>query len=664
MVRHRIERMENIPGVHRKPIRRGLDVLTREECEALGGFRKSVDCQHPYTLVGGLPDEMDHDLFAQLRRQYQGPDCQIAHDDALQSRVRSIGSGEPRANPLQSLLCSRKTSRLFGTLRGIVPIPLQNSLPTIIQDTSVRIPYRGKCMPFCVVNRTSLTRILLPVLIVLTLSANMVYAQDVSTPVATDQLQPVLPEWQDELQMALGQASAAYTIDAEVRLPGGGTESPEIQGSMSISYTNTTGDPLETLPLRLYANGPDEQGDALQVDSIMVDGVATTVDESPDRSTVWVDLPSTLAPDQATTVSMRFVAIVPVEERDHYGIFNIDPERGTWALAHWYPILAGRDPERGWVLDPPSENGDPIFSTTASYTLTLRTPSEWRVVSTGVELDTIRTAEMTERLIVTGPARDLTLVLDDDFEKAEESVGGTTVTSWYNPGDERVGEAVLGYTLQSLSYFNDLIGPYPYTTLDVVPVELFGAAGVEFPQLLYIGASYYSPDQTLDVPNSLDFTVAHEVLHQWWYSMVGNNQYDDAFIDEGLTNFMSSMLYFSDVYGPEVGQAVTERYLLEPFRSNVTTGNDQIVDTPTDDFPNGGAYVFAAYSKAPLGFKAIYDEIGPEAFAEAVQQYYAEHRFTVATPEDLLAAFESASGRQLDELWNHWFEEAAGDEDI
>lgn len=512
--------------------------------------------------------------------------------------------------------------------------------------------------------RRLLTSILLLIITLMSPSAGALAAQSTPTPVAVDKLPAVQPEWRDEAQNALDRASAKYTITAEVQLPSERGSQATIHGSQIMTYTNTTGEPIATLPFRLYANGPDAERDALQVLNVQLDGAAVTPELTDDGSTASIALITPLAPGEGVTVRMDFTTTVPVDERDHYGIFNIDPESGTWALAHWYPILAGWDPDRGWVLDPPSENGDPIFSTTASYNLTLDTPVGWRVVSTGIEVASRQSGPVTERRIVTGPVRDLTLVLDDDLDRLEQEVDGTTITSWYNPGEERTGQAVLDYATQSLSYFNDLIGPYPYTTLELAPVDLFGAAGVEFPQLIYMGASYYESDQTLEVPNSLDFTVAHEVVHQWFYGLVGSNQYDHAFIDEGLTNFLSSTVYFTEIYSPRAGRIMTERYLEAPFESNVTNGNDQIVNTPTDDFSSSGAYVFAAYSKAPVGFKAIYDEIGHDTFAAALQQYYAEHRFTIASPEELLTAFEDAADRQLDELWNHWFEEAAGEEDV
>jgi hypothetical protein len=476
-------------------------------------------------------------------------------------------------------------------------------------------------------------------------------------------LRAVQPQWQDELAAVEESASAAYRIDAEIALPVGDA-GPQVRGSVTVEYTNATGGPLDALPFRFYANGPDGAEETLTVDAVTRDGAPSDSRLADDRTTLSVPISPALAPDETTTVAMDFTLAVPVDARDHYGILNINPARGTWALAQWYPILAGWDPDEGWVLDPPSEFGDPIFSTTASYDITLRAPAAWEVVSTGVVTDVTVDGGVAERSIVTGPARDVTLVLDEDFEALQTEVDGTTITSWYNPGDARIGQAVLDYAATSLAYFNEIVGPYPYTTLDLAPVDLFGAAGVEFPQLIYMGTGYYRADYSLEVPNGLEFTVAHEVLHQWWYGLVGNNQYDHAFIDEGLTNFMSSQMYFAAKYGPETGEQMVERYLAGPFESGVASDNDQVVDTPTDAFSSNSAYVYAAYNKAPMGFRAVYEAIGHDAFVAATARYYADHRFGVASPDDLLAAFETASGQDLTALWSHWFQQAAGAADV
>ena len=197
-----------------------------------------------------------------------------------------------------------------------------------------------------------------------------------------------------------------------------------------------------------------------------------------------------------------------------------------------------------------------------------------------------------------------------------------------------------------------------------MPIDMKGAAGCEFPQLIYMGLNYYEGNPSLTPPSDLDFTIAHEMVHQWFYGLVGNNQYADAFIDEGLTNYLSAQVYFEREYDDQIAAGVMDIYIRIPFERIVETGGDQVVDQPTDGFASGREYTFAAYVKAPLGFEAIREEIGDEAFFAGLQAYVDAFVFQVAAPDDLLAAFEQSSGEDLQDLWDHWFEETDGEEDL
>lgn len=496
--------------------------------------------------------------------------------------------------------------------------------------------------------------------------ANRVAGSTPAVDTRDPRLATIKTELRDQVSARIGDDLSSYAIVAALRVG----QRPGIDGTESIDYVNTTGGTLTTLPFRLYANGADEDIDSVVVDDVTVDGTAVEPELTVANSVMTLPLPEPLVAGGKTTISLSFSATLPIDTSDHYGIFGIDTATGSWALAHWYPIVAGWDPANGWELDPTSVNGDPIFSNTALYDVTISTPDTWAVVTTGSVIENrlagpagLAGSERTRRFL-TGPVRDFTIVADSDFESTSTVVDGTVVKSWFNPGTEQVGRAVLTYAAKSLALYNSLIGPYPYIEFDVVPVELYGAAGVEFPQMIYIGQSYYAGDQVPSEPSYLDFTVAHEVLHQWWYGLVGNNQYIHAFTDEGLTNFISSKVYFTRVYNADYGDRTFDDAAAAPFKATVARGEDQIVDQPTDDFPSERAYVYAAYSKAPMGFSAIYNEIGDKAFFEALHAYYQKFEFGIAQPDDLLAAFEKASGKDLHELWDHWFQQAAGKDDI
>ncbi len=474
----------------------------------------------------------------------------------------------------------------------------------------------------------------------------------------------IQPELRDTIQQHMPANLPVYEIEVTLEPQAEQGSVPSISGHLTLTWVNTTGEALDSIPFRLYANGPAEDHDAQVVSDVTVDGDEVDAELSVSDSVLDVPFSQSLEPGDSVTIEMDFAAFLPIDSKDHYGIFGFNSDSETWALAHWYPVVAGRDPSTGWMLEHPSVNGDPIFTDTAIYDVTVVTSSGWKLATTGVEFGEPDTRSENEiaRRFVSGPARDFTIVADEDFEVATRTTtSGVTVNSWYNPGEDAAGEAIADYTVQSLEIFSDLLWPYPYAELDILPVEMSGAAGCEFSQLIYMGASYYQANFNTSVPNSADYTVAHEVVHQWFYGLVGNNQYAHAFIDEGITNYLSAQVYFEEQYGEDVATEVMDRYIRAPYEVIVERGDDQVVDQPTDDFNPGNAYVFAAYAKAPLGFEAIHQEIGDDAFFGAISSYVDEFVFRVAEPDDLLNTFETASGQDLQDLWNEWFRETSGD---
>jgi aminopeptidase N len=317
------------------------------------------------------------------------------------------------------------------------------------------------------------------------------------------------------------------------------------------------------------------------------------------------------------------------------------------------------------MLEPTSRNGDPIFSDTAAYDVTVIAPDDLQLITSGVETAAEpRVNGLRATTFSAAPSRDFTIIADTDMRSVTREFAGTTITSWYEPGRDASGEAVALWAEQSLDVFNELLGEYPYRELQLVQVEIFGAAGVEFPQLIYMGSTYYDREAMPDAPSSFEFTVAHEVVHQWFYNLVGNNQYAHAFIDEGLTNYLSAQVYFERVYDAEAAARVSESYMEAPFERAIAGHADEIVDTPTDAFSSSRGYVMAAYSKAPLGFAAIRETVGDEAFFAALHAYVDAFCFRVATPDDLRAAFDAASEANVDVVWTHWFEERNGTDDV
>jgi hypothetical protein len=218
------------------------------------------------------------------------------------------------------------------------------------------------------------------------------------------------PELQQTIAEVMPANLPVYDINVTLEPQAATGEVPSITGKLNLTWTNSTGSPVEALPFRLFANGPADNHDAQIVSDVMVNGSEVDATLSVLDSVLTVPFASPLASGETVEISMAFAAFLPIDSTDHYGIFGYETGSGTWALAHWYPVVAGWDPSNGFLLDRPSENGDPIFTDTALYDVTVVTEPDWQVVTTGVELGELTATDdgMDARRFVSGPARDFT----------------------------------------------------------------------------------------------------------------------------------------------------------------------------------------------------------------------------------------------------------------
>ena len=440
-----------------------------------------------------------------------------------------------------------------------------------------------------------------------------------------------------------------YTIDVAID-----EASTGFTGHALVELTNITGQPQDSLYFRLLPNAGQSYGNgSLTVTQTRIGGQPAVTSLSLDDSALQVDLPGSLQPGQRVQVEFDFQGVVPVDfggdqSPAAYGIYNFS--HGVLALSGWYPILAIYD-EKGWHLDPVSPLGDSVFSQTALYTVKVTVPSDVVLAATGVEVGRQSAGDVTTHDLVSGPARDFFLAASTDYKVATQTVGGTRINSYYLPGDVSPGAAGLSAAAGALSVYNRRFGAYPFAELDVVEAPLRNALGVEYPEIVMIGASLYEkPDDP-----SFSVTIAHEVAHQWWYSLVGNDVFAEPWLDEGLSTY-SSGVYSEDALGEGFYQGLVS-YWQGRVDKLVEEGKDDLVTADLGHFESlgdPGVYGGVVYSKAALFFKALREAIGDKAFFAALQQYAADNEYRVATGEELLKTFEKASGQQLDSLYQEW----------
>ena len=426
-----------------------------------------------------------------------------------------------------------------------------------------------------------------------------------------------------------------------------------LSGVQKISYTNTETVPLDHLYLRLSRISPGYGGQMSVID-LAVDGQPVSTRRELEGSALHVPLPSVLAPGAHADVTLAFTVklptdVHPADSRQPYdgyrqfGLYN-----GIAALANAYPIIPVYDDE-GWNLELAPSYGDAVFSDVAFYEVSVTAPKGMRLVGSGTCLRTLQEAATTTWSCVAAPMRDFNAIVGNDYQLDTRDVDGIAVNSVFYAADGEGGAAALDYAARALRLFNAQIGPYPFAELDVVETPTL-AGGIEYPGLIVINESYYDSDQ--GVNDRMEWVVVHETLHQWWYSLVGNDQVDEPWLDEALVQYCTA-LYYEDRYGQEALEVVVETSFRQSYRELQESGRDQPVGLPVAEYSRQN-YGPVVYQKGPLYFHSLRQEVGLETFWKILATYLEKNRYGIARSHDWLEAVEDVTGNPYQSLYNQW----------
>jgi aminopeptidase N len=322
--------------------------------------------------------------------------------------------------------------------------------------------------------------------------------------------------------------------------------------------------------------------------------------------------------------------------------------KNTAFLAQWYPMLAVRD-QHGWHTEPFTTTGDPFYSVMSDFEVTFRLPEGYRVISTGNNKNQPVGSKIT---IKQDQVRDFAAVLTKDYRAVSGKYKDIQVNLWYMNGMEDVAKPLLEAAVSGMKFYSEKFGPYPYEEVDVVLGETGeGIAGMEYPGLVTSIPKIGTKKGIQPAVN----VVVHELAHQWWYGVVGNNQAKEPWLDEGLTTF-SEFLYMEEKMKED------ERELLKRASKKA----DEIHQTagissaqPLYDYPEP-VYGLMVYIRPAAMLYELMDDIGKEKVLEILKTYYHRYQYKVATTRDFIRTANEVAGKDLTPFFQKWlyFKEA------
>ena len=477
-------------------------------------------------------------------------------------------------------------------------------------------------------------------------------SESTSTPPNEESHNPLKILWEDRSLFKNGlvlsqqaildklEGASIYHIDLTIA-----DDLRHLTGIQEVRYTNNEEVALGEVQLHLF---PNILGGEMTVSSVRVNDNEVDASYESENSVMRVPIQPSLLPGESMILHMDFTVTVPQSFETNYSVLAYFDD--VLSLAHAYPMIAVYDDE-GWNTKLPSQIGDVTYADASLYIVRVTAPKELTLVTSGHRVSFSEADETQTLTVANGPARDFYLAASPAYEEISHTIGAVTVRSYAPKGLRDGAEMALDVASRAIEDFSARYAPYPYTEFDVVavPSEILG---VEYPGMTIITSNIYNIDGVYGgTPSSwlMESTVAHEVGHQWFYNLVGDDQLDDPWIDESLTQF-ATLQYYLDEYGMEGAngfQASLERRWERVERADISIG------MPVANY-SSREYGAIVYGRGPLFFVALKDVMGTDAFDQFVRDYTETFSWDIATPEALQSLAEENCTCELDSIFNEW----------
>ena len=354
-----------------------------------------------------------------------------------------------------------------------------------------------------------------------------------------------------------------------------------------------------------------------------------------------IDLPSDLLPEAKVEIEVDFDFVLPnCWHRFGFGDDSIN-------LANFYPIACVYE-DGEFNTSPYNANGDPFYSDVANYNVLFKVEEDFVVASSGVEIKSNKANGFKTCVFEAKAVRDFALVLSSRFKVLTKKTGDVLVEYYYV--EDSNAEKSLETGIKAIKTFGKLFGDYPYKKFCIVQTD-FIQGGMEYPGLVMISSLISSGDDYYNV-------IVHETAHQWWYGVVGNDEFRYPWLDEALTDYCTVLFYdYND------GYRLDHKTMIDIDRKNYalfkTVYEDVLGSLDTsmravDKYDTEPEYTYCTYVKGVLMYESLYTLIGEKKFVKALKTYYKENTFANVEPADLVKAFSEASKMDLNDFFDSW----------
>ncbi|MCX5250107.1 M1 family aminopeptidase [Streptomyces sp. NBC_00201] len=388
-------------------------------------------------------------------------------------------------------------------------------------------------------------------------------------------------------------------------------------GHESATFTNASATALSEVYLRLWDN---YHGSCSSM-PITVTNVSGGTAGSPSVActALQITLPAPLAQGQSATIGFDLGITVPsgADRFGHDGAFSF--------VGNALPVLAVKDGS-GWHLDPYTNNGESFYSLAADFKVTLDHPSTLLVPATGTSADTPGSSGRTVTTATASKVRDFAWAAGPFSKISGTSAAGTAINV-YSVSDISSSDAqsMLSTAKTAVDAHAARFGAYPYGELDAVIDNNYWFGGMEYPGFV------------LDLVSTTALT--HEIGHQWWYGIVGDDEYNSPWLDEAFTDYSTDLA---------LGKTGTNCWNSVSWASST----EKITNSMAYWDTHSSRYSTVVYGYGKCALHDLRRVLGDTVMTKLLKDYATSHWYGVSTTSEFKAAAQAATTTDLTSFWS------------
>lgn len=358
-----------------------------------------------------------------------------------------------------------------------------------------------------------------------------------------------------------------------------------------------------------------------------------------DQTVFSVRLPKPVEPGQTILLHIKFTSKVP-RPVSRTGVY-----KEYYFIAQWFPKIGVFEDGR-WNCHQYHARSE-YFADYGTYDVKITLPSSYIVGATGEYREKIDNGDGTRtHHFYQNSVHDFAWTASPRFlefrENFEFSPGKSSeITLLLQPHHKNLKERYMNAVKNAIKYCSLFYGDYPYTTVTCVdPAYNSRSGGMEYPTF-FTGGAYFIARKGIPRPESV---TIHEFGHGYFYGLLGNNEFENPWMDEGFNSFLDTEVYYAAYeeplyYKSYFGIPITFKKVKIPIESSGISRHRQTFDMDIMQrfswkFMEGESYGANSYAKCELMLRTLKRVMGKELFSKMIKAYSKRFWFKHPRPKD------------------------------